>query len=100
LITRKRRTGAPSSSTSFAKIERPRATGQLVVHAQPGYQHHMATGLLFKRNQVDEVDWTDSLPRIGRSAILWIDLEKPNHDDIAHLVDALTLVIARVRQWI
>lgn len=59
----------------------------------------MATGLLFERNQVDEVDWTDSLPRIGRSAILWIDLE-PNHDHIAHLVDALTLVIARVRQWI
>ena len=50
----------------------------------------MATALLFDRDRVDEVaDWTDSLPKVGRSAILWIDLENPDEDEIAHLVDTL-----------
>ena len=30
-----------------------------------------------------------SLPKIGRSAILWIDLEKPTDEDFAQLVDAV-----------
>lgn len=52
----------------------------------------MATALLFDRDRVDEVDdWTDSLPKVGRSAILWIDLEKPDADDIQHVVDAFDL---------
>ena len=52
----------------------------------------MATALLFDRDRVDEVDdWTDSLPKVGRSAILWIDLEEPSEDDVAHLVDAFDL---------
>ena len=51
----------------------------------------MATALLFDRDRVDEVDWTESLPRVGRSALLWIDLEKPTGDDIAYLVDAFDL---------
>jgi magnesium transporter len=52
----------------------------------------MPTALLFDRDRVDEVDdWTRSLPRVGRSAILWIDLEKPSDDDVAHLVDAFDL---------
>ena len=58
----------------------------------------MATALLFDRDRVDEVDdWTDSLPRVGRSAILWIDLEK--RDAIATVAVA-TLAVARVREWI
>ena len=52
----------------------------------------MATALLFDRDRVDEVDdWTDSLPKVGRSALLWIDLEKPSEDDVAHLVEAFDL---------
>ena len=52
----------------------------------------MATALLFDRDQVDEVDdWTDSLPKVGRSALLWIDLEKPSEDDVDHLVEAFDL---------
>jgi len=52
----------------------------------------MATALLFDRDRVDEVtDWTDSLPKVGRSAILWIDVEKPSEDDVAHLVKAFDL---------
>ena len=52
----------------------------------------MATALLFDRDRVDEVDdWTHSLPKVGRSAILWIDLEKRDEDDVAHLVDAFGL---------
>jgi magnesium/cobalt transport protein CorA len=51
----------------------------------------VATALLFDRDRVDEVDWTDSLPRVGRSAILWIDLEEQTDADVAHLVDAFQL---------
>lgn len=52
----------------------------------------MATALLFDRDRVDEVgDWTNSLPKVGRSALLWIDLEKATADEVSHLVDALDL---------
>ena len=52
----------------------------------------MATALLFDRDRVDAVDdWTDSLPKVGRSAILWIDLAKREEDDVAQLVDAFDL---------
>jgi len=51
----------------------------------------MATALLFDRDRVNEVDWTDSLPRVGRSAILWIDLEELTDVDVTRLVDAFEL---------
>jgi magnesium transporter len=52
----------------------------------------MATALLFDRDRVDEVnDWTESLPKVGRSAILWIDLEKPSDEVVAHLVEVFDL---------
>ena len=40
---------------------------------------------------MNEVDWTDSLPRVGRSAILWIDLEELTDVDVTRLVDAFEL---------
>lgn len=50
----------------------------------------MGTALLFDRDRVDEVeDWTARLPRLGRSAILWIDLEAPDDDEIARLIEKL-----------
>ena len=61
-----------------------------LVSGRAGYQRQMATALS-DRERVDEVDWTDPLPRIGRSAARWIDLEKPTYDDIAHLADAFDL---------
>jgi magnesium transporter len=52
----------------------------------------VATAILFDRDQVTEVgDWSERLPRVGRSAILWIDLERPNDDEIRRLADALEL---------
>ena len=47
------------------------------------------TALLFDRDRVADVDWTVSLPRIGRSALLWIDLEQPTDEDLGALVDVL-----------
>jgi magnesium transporter len=49
------------------------------------------TALLFERNSVAEIDWTEPLPRLGRSALLWIDLERPSEDDLAALADVLEL---------
>jgi len=49
------------------------------------------TALLFDGDRADEVEWTGVLPRIGRSALLWIDLEKPTEDEVADLVSALDL---------
>jgi magnesium transporter len=49
------------------------------------------TALLFERDRVAEVEWERELPHIGRSAILWIDLERPSEEEIAALVDVLEL---------
>lgn len=52
----------------------------------------MTTALLFDRNRVDEVgDWMQGLPRIGRSSVLWIDLEKPDEETLDELADKLGL---------
>lgn len=52
----------------------------------------MATALLFERDAVEEVDgWDDGLPRIGRSSVLWIDLERPTTQEIARLGEVLGL---------
>jgi magnesium transporter len=49
------------------------------------------TALLFEGNRVAEIDWTEQIPRLGRSALLWIDLERPSDDDRAALADVLDL---------
>ena len=49
------------------------------------------TALLFERDRVDEVDWTGSLPRLGRSSLLWIDLEKPSEAELSALSEVLDL---------
>jgi magnesium transporter len=52
----------------------------------------MATALMFDRDRVDEIDdWTGPLPRIGRSAILWVDLERPADEEFDRLVDTFDL---------
>jgi Mg2+ and Co2+ transporter CorA len=50
----------------------------------------MATALLFDRDRVEEFD-TQSLPRIGRSSLLWIDLERPDGEEVDAVADRLEL---------
>jgi magnesium transporter len=51
----------------------------------------LSTALLFDHREVDEVDWSESLPRLGRSAVLWIDLEGPDDRELERLADVLDL---------
>lgn len=52
----------------------------------------MATALLFDRDEVDEIeDWTSRVDRLGRSSILWIDLERPGAEEVRELAEALEL---------
>lgn len=47
---------------------------------------------MFDRDRVDKVDdWTGPLPRIGRSAILWVDLERPSDEEVARLIETFDL---------
>jgi magnesium transporter len=50
------------------------------------------TALLFDRDQVEEVeDWPGVVGSLGRSSILWVDLERPDEDGIRQLVEGLDL---------
>ena len=51
----------------------------------------MDSALLFERDAVEEVDWDERVPRLGRSSVLWIDLEQPSDEEIRRLGDALGL---------
>lgn len=52
----------------------------------------MTHALLFEREDVAEVDdWREQLPRLRRSSILWIDLERPDEKEIRSLVEQLDL---------
>lgn len=59
----------------------------------------MATALLFDRDEVDALDdWQERLPRIGRSSVLWIDLDDPDEDEIRTLGGDLELHEETVRR--
>jgi magnesium transporter len=52
----------------------------------------VATALLFDRNAVDEVeDWSSRVDRLGRSSILWIDLDRPDEKQLEEIVERLEL---------
>lgn len=52
----------------------------------------MAPALLFERDDVDEVDdWQERIPRLGRSSLLWIDLEQPSDRELHRLAEQLEL---------
>lgn len=52
----------------------------------------MARALLFDREKVDEVeDWTSRLASLGRSSILWVDLEGPGEEDVRKVIEELEL---------
>jgi magnesium/cobalt transport protein CorA len=52
----------------------------------------VATALLFDRDEVETLeDWDEGLPRLHRSAVLWIDLERPREDELERLGHVLDL---------
>ena len=52
----------------------------------------MSTALLFEGDAVAEIDdWDERLPKLGRSSVLWIDLERPDDGELDRLVDVLEL---------
>lgn len=60
------------------------------------------TALLFDGETVEELtDWQDGLPRLGRSSIVWIDLEHPGDGEIrqlAHLLELTDETVERLRE--
>ncbi len=60
--------------------------------AVQGYIERMQTALLFERDAVEEIDdWRECFPRLGRSSVLWIDLERPDGDEIDRLAELIDL---------
>jgi magnesium transporter len=52
----------------------------------------METALLFERRSVDTVDdWQAAVEQLGRSSILWIDIERPDRRQVAALARCLDL---------
>lgn len=51
----------------------------------------MSTALLFEHRAVAEVDWAERVPKLGRSSVLWVDLEQPDDQELDQLADALDL---------
>jgi magnesium transporter len=52
----------------------------------------VTTALLFERDRVAEVqDWTERIDHVGRSSILWIDLDEPDARQVELLAGALEL---------
>jgi magnesium transporter len=51
----------------------------------------VATALLFERDSVAELEDWSKLPRLGRSTLLWIDLDRPDEPEVRRLVDVLDL---------
>ena len=50
------------------------------------------SALLFDRDEVEEVeDWLQAMGRLGRSSILWIDLERRDEEDVRQLAEGLGL---------
>jgi magnesium transporter len=52
----------------------------------------MANALLFREDEAEEVDeWAECVAELGKSSLLWIDLERPGEDVLARLGEALEL---------
>jgi magnesium transporter len=55
--------------------------------------------LLFREHEVEEVaEWPRRLSKLGRSSLLWIDLERPDDSKLEELAGALTLSDESVRR--
>ena len=51
----------------------------------------MATALLFERDSVEELDDWSEIPRLGRSSLLWIDLEGADEAEASRVAGELEL---------
>ncbi len=59
----------------------------------------METALLYEHDAVEEIeDWSECFPRLGRSSVLWIDLERPDREKIDRLAGLLELRPDSVRE--
>jgi magnesium transporter len=59
----------------------------------------MTDALLFREHEVEELEeWSGELGRIGKSSLLWIDLECPGEDEINRLAESLELDDESVRR--
>ena len=59
----------------------------------------MTDALLFRKDEVEEVEtWPEQVGRLGKSTLLWIDLERPDEDALAELAEALGLEAESVRR--
>lgn len=52
----------------------------------------MTDALLFREHEAEEIDeWPEYVRKLGKSTLLWIDLERPGKEEIARLGEALEL---------
>ena len=52
----------------------------------------MTDALLFREHEAEEIDeWPEYVRKLGKSTLLWIDLERPGDEEIARLGEALEL---------
>jgi magnesium transporter len=59
----------------------------------------VSDALLFREHEVEEVDgWRAQLDHLGKSSLLWIDLERPGDDEVDRLAEALELEDSSVRR--
>ena len=59
----------------------------------------MTDALLFRKDEVEEVDaWPEHVGRLGKSTLLWIDLERPDEDAVERLAEALGLEAESLRR--
>jgi magnesium transporter len=60
----------------------------------------MTEALLFRGDEVEQVDewWSARLGKLGRSSLLWIDLERPGEKELERLAEALELEDESVRR--
>ncbi|HET6684618.1 MAG TPA: CorA family divalent cation transporter [Gaiella sp.] len=52
----------------------------------------MTDALLFREDEAEEIaEWAECVAKLGKSSLLWIDLERPGEEEIARLGEALEL---------
>ena len=59
----------------------------------------MSDAVLFREHEVEEVeDWPECVDQLGKSTLLWVDLEHPDADQLERLADGLDLDPRSVRR--
>ena len=59
----------------------------------------MSDAVLFREHEVEELeDWPECVDQLGKSTLLWVDLEHPDADQLERLADGLDLDPKSVRR--